>query len=173
MTAELFHNLDDANVLVPAPVGFDWEPLEPLAAGTTADKLDLELQDRDAILSSAATTDYNLFDGTGFDGVSTALDMLGNNAGLTEVVAVLVHNQTGVAAGDLVLGGTGGSTAWTGFFSGKLSTDTITIHPGGIFCIFAPDDPAYAVANTTNYILKVAASGGDITYDLVVFGRSA
>ncbi|KKN55354.1 hypothetical protein LCGC14_0583440 [marine sediment metagenome] len=172
MTAELFHNLDDANVLVPAPIGLDWEPVTPLTSGTTANKLDLELQNRDKALTSAATDDYNLFDGSTFDGTATNFDMLGNAAGFTEVVAVLAHNQS-TSAGNMVIGGQGDSTAWTGPFGGKLSTDIQIIHPGGIYSIFAPDDPAYAVANTTNHIFQVLASGGDITYDLVFFGRSA
>jgi len=54
-----------------------------------------------------------------------------------------------------------------------LSQIECNFHLGGLFLLAAPDDPAYAVADTSNHLLRVNASGGNITYDIAILGRNA
>ncbi len=137
-------------------------------SGTTANKADRWYFEIDRALTSASNDDLDVYDFAVFD---NATDALGNAITLAEIVAVIVRNQT-TSAGNLVLGGNGTTAAWNSVFSAS-DTATITLHPGGIFLVAAPDDPAYAVADTSNHLLRVNASGGNITYDIGILGRSA
>jgi len=137
-------------------------------SGTTANKADLFYQEIDRALTSASNDDLDVYDMAVFD---AATDLLGNTITHVEICAVAIRNQSG-SAGNLVLGGEGSAAAWNSMFSAS-DTATITIHPGGFFMLVAPDDPAYAVADTSNHLLRVNASGGDITYDISILGRSA
>lgn len=51
------------------------------------------------------------------------------------------------------------------------ATDLLTIRPGGIFMITAPDSTGIAVTNSSADGLKIAnASGAAATYDIVIIG---
>jgi len=52
------------------------------------------------------------------------------------------------------------------------ATDIITVRPGGLFCLMAPDATAYAVTAGTGDLLKInnSSSGTGVTYDVILIG---
>lgn len=139
-----------------------------LTAGTTANKADRFFVDTDRVLAEDADDALDLYDLAGFD---RATDLVGNAVTFAEIVGLMVRNKS-TSAGTLVLGGEGSAAAWNSLFSAS-DTYTMDIKPGGFVLVAAPGDPAYAVADTSNHLLNVNASGGGITYDIVIIGRSA
>jgi hypothetical protein len=55
------------------------------------------------------------------------------------------------------------------------ATHTVTVRPGGLFQLIAPDATAYAVTATTADLLRITNSGAgtSVTYDIVLLGASA
>ena len=55
------------------------------------------------------------------------------------------------------------------------TTPTLTIRPGGVFALFAPDAVAYVVTAATADILRFANSGAgtSVDYDIIIIGASA
>jgi hypothetical protein len=139
-----------------------------LTAGTASDKANVLYTETDRALTSGQNDDLDVYDLAVFDQTT---DLLGNTITFTEIVAICVRNQSG-SAGNLLLGGISATTAWNSMFNGDDDA-VLNIHPGGLFLLSAPDDPAYAVADTSNHLLRVNASGGNITYDIAILGRNA
>jgi len=52
------------------------------------------------------------------------------------------------------------------------ATHTVTVRPGGVFALFAPDNTAYAAVATTADLLRIANSGAGstVTYDIIIIG---
>lgn len=165
LSAKLSHTIQGELVAVTANEGLTQLSL---TSGTTADKADQFYMEINRALTSASNDDLDLFDFAVFD---NATDLLGNAVSMAEVVGLYVKNQPS-SIGNLVLGGETSAAAWNSLFSGS-DTSTLTLHPGGFILVAAPDDPAYAVADASNHLLRINASGGNITYDIGVMGRSA
>ena len=148
-----------------------------LTAGTTANKVDRWIQDKDRLLNTGNswTENLDLFDLAGFDQTT---DLLGNTVTCADIVGLYVFNHAN-SDGDLHVGGLSATTAWNSLFieNGAGTTDDVgfILKPGGFSLFGAPTDPAYAVADTTNHLLKMlAASGANVTtYDIGVLPRSA
>lgn len=149
-----------------APAGASYSSV--LTEGTGADQADRSNQDVGRALTSGNNEDLDIYDLAGFD---LATDPLRNPVTYTEVVAILVRNRS-TSAGSLLVGGNGTAAAWNSIFAGS-DTGKIELKPGGGFLIWAPTDPAYVVADTSNHLLRMEASGGNVTYDIHVLGRSA
>jgi len=139
-----------------------------LTSGTTANKADRWIFDIDRVVTSGNNEDLDLYDLAGFD---NTVDLLGNTTTFAEIVAIIVENESG-SAGTLVLGGNGTAAAWNSPFNAD-DDGALTIAAGGFVLIANPKDAAYAVTDTSNHLLRVAASGGNITYNIGVLGRSA
>lgn len=147
-------------------------PPTTLSSGTGANAADRIWSDLDRALSSGATEDIDVYDLAAFDiGQGAGKDASGASWALAEVVCLLVYNAS-TSAGTLLVGGKGTTAAWNSIFNGDDDAK-LPIVPGGWFQIFAPTDPAYAVADTSNHLLKMEASGGAVTYGVVIIGRSA
>lgn len=169
-TSTLKNSLDDTHVLAEAPAGGDFTPATALTSGTTANQANKLLQNRDSSINSGTSVTVNLNASAGFFvGALTGTDLLGNTVTLVEVVALLIRNQ---GPGDLLIGGEGSADAWSSPFNGSTSAKVL-LKAGGMFEIFAPTDPAYAVGTTDNRKLKLEASGGNVIYDIIVLGRTA
>lgn len=171
LQASLQNGIDGDLYTANAPQGIQFTPTTPLANGTSANQADRIWQDNARFLASGGTFDLDLYDfGTEDIGGGAGRDALGQTITLAEVVALLVVNKS-ISTGSLLVGGKGTAAAWTSPFSSN--TDKITLKPGGAKLLYAPTDPAYAVVDSTNHILKFEASGGTCTYDVAVLGRSA
>lgn len=143
--------------------------------GTIADKVDKAWFSKSRALTSGNDETLDLYDwGSVNLGAGAGKDPLGQAQALVEIAAILIYVRP-ESAGNLIVGNDGTTAAFNSIFAGSTDSDTaaVTVKPGGIFLIAAPGDPAYAVADTSNHLLKLAASGGNVTYDIHVLGRSA
>ena len=149
-------------------LGKAFEPAVTMTSGTGADQADQLLFMDSTVITSA--NDLDMYNGDGFDDKSTGLDLFGNAVALAEIVSLLIYNSS-ASAGSLLIGGKGDSTTWTSPFN--ANSDTVKIFPDGVFALHSPPATTYAVANTTNHILTLTASGGNCTVTAVALGRSA
>lgn len=136
-------------------------------SGTTSGKADRFTQDISRSLTSGNSEDLDLFDLAGFD---IATDVLRNTVTYADIVAIIIQNHS-TSAGNLEVGGKGDSTAWTSLL--KDNSDILVLPPTGILAIGCTNDPAWAVADTTNHILKMNAPSGNVDYSAWIMGRSA
>ena len=111
-------------------------------------------------------------------------DRFGNTLTFAEIKALMVVNR-GVVAGDaddetatvtsgedILVGGVG-SNAWASLFNGDVDAKVL-VRSGGALLLCAPYD-GYSVSPGTADILEIehngsAASGGDISYDIAIWG---
>ena len=133
---------------------------DSLANGTGANAAEHVYSVR-ATLTDAANTDYDLS--------GSLTDAFGNTLSFTVVRGIFLRNRNTASGENLVLGG--GTNAFDTFFS--ATGDSIILGPNAMFCLWNPSDTSYAVTAGTGDILRVTASGGNITYDLVIVGASA
>ncbi len=145
------------------------------ASGTTAGKADRCWSDKGRTLASGGDVQIDLFDFAAEDvGAGTGKDALGQAVGFVDVCALLAFNHAD-SVGNLILGGDQGEANagdWGAPF-GDTDSVAITIRPGGFLLLVAPTKPGYAVTDTSSHLLTCGASGGAITYDLHLLGRSA
>ena len=140
--------------------------------GTSALQINRIWSDKGRTITSGNDEDIDLFDFAGTDiGPGAALDSLGLAVSFADVSILLVQNQS-VSAGTLILGGETSAAAWNSPWAGS-DTATNSLLPGQVLMIGGSVDPGYAVADSSNHLLTVGASGGNITYDIHIFGRSA
>lgn len=101
-------------------------------------------------------------------------DALGQTLTLSKVKALYIHNRGGstLSASDIVaVGGEGSAATWNSPFSGSDSFE-MSLEPDGKLVLISPSAAGYAVANTTNHLLKVENLNGAqaITYDIIIIG---
>jgi len=82
------------------------------------------------------------------------------------VVAAAAGNTNNVIVGNSA---TNGFITWVGG-----ATHTVTVRPGGVFALYAPDATAYAVTAATADLLLFtnSAAGTGVTYDVILIGAS-
>jgi hypothetical protein len=131
-----------------------------LATGTGAGQADKIWHD-ERTLNASASEDLDL--------AGSLVDAFGVTLTFARVKGVVVYanpaNTNNVVVGNV----TNGIVGWFG-----AATHTISVRPGGVFCIFATDATAYAVTSGTADLLHVANSGAgtSVTYDVVIVGSS-
>ena len=135
--------------------------------GTAINQADVFYQDLGRTISSGNNEDLNLFSMAGFD---TTKDALNNVAFFENVCGMLVVN-TSSSAGDLIIGNNATTAAWVGLL--QADTDEILLPADGFLCCGTRDATGWAVANTTSHLLRMTASGGNVTYDITLLGRSS
>lgn len=148
------------------------EAIVELTSGTTGGKIDRVLVSEGRALSGASSETIDLYDlGSLNIGAGAGLDALGQAWVGAEIVGLFIRNND--TADSLVIGNDGTSAAWNSLFGGDDEA-AITLLPGAMILLIASGDPAYAVADSTNHLLKIAAPGSAISsYDLVILARSA
>ena len=153
--------------------GFTANPPTAFTSGTTASKADIVWSDTDRAILSGANDDLDLYDLGSIDiGGGAGKDALGNAIAIAEIVAILIRNDS-TSTGSLIIGGEGSGAAWNSPFNASDTATMGPIAPGGWFYLFNPADPAWTVADATNHLLRINASGGNVTYDIAFLGRSA
>ena len=98
------------------------------------------------------------------------LDPFGVAFGVARVKGLLI--AAAAANTNNVLVGNGVSNqflSWVG-----AATHSVTVRPGGLLCLFAPDATGYVSTAGTADILRITNSGAgtSVTYDVVVIGAS-
>jgi len=105
------------------------------------------------------------------DLAGTLLDVFGGTINLARVKGIIIAasaaNTNNVIVGNAA---SNGFVSWVG-----AATHTVTVRPGGLLALFAPDATAYAVTAGTADLLHVANSGAgsSVTYDVAIIGSSA
>ena len=135
--------------------------------GTSANQADRFIQDKARALTSGNNEDLDVFDLAVFDQTT---DVIGNTTTFAEIVGLLLINSSS-SAGSLVAGNKNTAAAWSTLFNGD--TDSIILPPDSFFCIATRATLAWTVTDSSSHILRIAASGGNITYDIFLLGRSA
>jgi len=145
-----------------------------LANGTGPNQVDFLHCDEGRVILDTANLDLDLFDlGTLDVGAGAGKDLLGQGVNIAEIVAIAIVNKS--TAGELVVGGEGSAAAFKQFFNntGVPADSSIAVKAGGFLILAAPADPAYVVTDTTDHLLRLAAAGGDQTFDILLVGRTA
>ena len=141
-------------------------------SGTGASAVNRALSDRGRAILSAASLTVDLYDlGTLDVGAGAGVDGLGQTFALSGIKALFIYNDS-ASAGNLVVGNDGTTAAWNSFFSAS-DTASFTLVPGASVLICDPSAAGMAVADTSNHLLKFAASGGDVTFHWHMLGRTA
>ncbi|HBH54951.1 MAG TPA: hypothetical protein DDY91_23970 [Planctomycetaceae bacterium] len=143
------------------------------ASGTGSGQADRFWQSTGRTLSSAATEDLDVYDLGSLDisGAGAGRDALGQLWTVAEIAGLLVFNRS-TSAGNLLVGNNNTTAAWNSILNAS-DTAAITLPPSGILLLASTNDPAWAVADATNHLLRFTASGGAVTYDVYLLGRSA
>jgi hypothetical protein len=147
---------------------------DTLATGTSADQSDRFWSSSSRTLADAATETFDLYDLSTLNlGAGAGKDPLGQSVAFVDITCIAVFNNTTAGdGGKVIVGGDGTAACWNSWANGD--DDAVTIIPaGGLFTLYSPADPAWAVADTSNHLLKVTASGSAVTYDIFIVGRSA
>jgi hypothetical protein len=112
-------------------------------------------------LSASATEDLDLS--------GTALtNAIGQAVAFTKIRGLLIRAAAANTNNVIV----GGAAANQWFTWAGASTHTVTVRPGGLMLLAAPDATGYAVTAGTADLLKIANSAGStsVTYDIVLIG---
>jgi hypothetical protein len=141
--------------------------------GTTSGKANRGFKSAGRLLTSGNSEVIDLFDLAALDiGAGPGQDPLGLDVNNVELVGLeIVNVGGGTYTGNLIVGGEGSTAAWSDF----IQSDTVglRIPPKGFIIIGCPNDPAWMIADSTNHLLKFAASGGDVKYNVHWISRDA
>lgn len=112
-------------------------------------------------LTASSTEDLDLAGGL--------TDAFGNVLTLTEVKAIIIKAAAG-NTNNVIVGGAASNQFVTPFGAGA---HTVTVRPGGMLMLVAPDATGYAVTAGTGDLLKIANSAGStsVTYDILILGN--
>ncbi len=130
-----------------------------LLNGTAADQADMFWSDQ---RSTSGSDDLD-FEG----GLTNAFGVTLNPA---RVAMLFIANTTAVGGGNAIIGAVGGATALLLGFG--TNAHSFAVPPGGIHLVTRPDSSGWATAPGAD-ILRVAASSGTITYDIIAVMKSA
>lgn len=133
-----------------------------LGSGTGATQADRLFTDN-RTLSASASEDLDLA------GVLT--DAFGATLTFARIKGLVIKAAT--ANTNNVIVGNAASNGFITWCGG--ATNTVTVRPGGVFALWAPDATAYAVTAGTGDLLHIANSGAgtSVTYDVILIGASA
>lgn len=102
-------------------------------------------------------------------GAGAGEDGLGLGLAATAVVALFIENLS-TSAASLLIGGESSGATWNSPFNAS-DTAKLSIPANGGVLLYAVGASAFAVADTTNHLLKIEASGGTANYTITVFFR--
>ena len=141
-----------------APINYNGQMV--LGTGSGANQGQLVFSDT-RTLAASATEDLDL-NGPGL------LDAFGAALNFTKIRGLIVRADP-ANVNNVVVGG----AAATGFISPfGAATHTITVRPGGVLALFAPDNTAYVVTAATADLLRIGngGAGSSVNYDIILIG---
>lgn len=95
------------------------------------------------------------------------VDAFGAALTFVNVKTIIIQNHSD-STGNAVIGAEGTNEFDT--FFGDAS-DTISVPPGGMFCLTNPGADGFGVVASTGDKLRIAASAGTINYDVIIIGE--
>lgn len=151
-------------------------PGTTLANGTSANQFDRAWLAKDRVINSASSEDIDMYDLASFDiGGGAGKDALGIAFTNVELVGLLIISST-ASVGTLQVGAKNTAAAFNSLFHVTGTADDTAgtyVYPGGFVQWFNPNNPAFVIADSSNHLLKMAASGGNVTYSCMAWFRSA
>jgi hypothetical protein len=148
------------------------EPVLSFTDGTGAAQADKIIKIPGQTLSST-TTDIDVYDLGSLDlGLGAGRDNLGQTVALAEVAALLIYVHSG-STGTLLVGGNGTTAAWNSAFNGDDDAKIGPFPAKSIVMLATSDAAGFAVADTSNHLLRLEAVSGVVNYDIVIIGRTA
>jgi hypothetical protein len=171
--ATLLDAVDAIDQIAAAYSGTDLDHKPVWATGTGDGQADRVWVEKGLTLASAATFNLDLYDFAGRDiGKGSGLDAAGLAMALAEIAYIGVF-VTSTGSGKLRLGGEGSGAAWNSGFGGSDSAVSHDIGEGGSWQLVAWNDGDLAVADSTNHLLKFLGVTADVTFDIIILGRSS
>ena len=147
---------------------------ENFTGGTAANQANRVWESRARTLTSGNTEDIDVYDfGSLNIGGGAGKDVHGGAIALTSIKAFYIKNHSD-SAGTVVFGGKGASTAWDSFFgatAGNVYDSKFNVAPGACVAYINPGANGLTVTDSTNHLLTIAASGGDVEYDILIIGE--
>lgn len=145
-----------------------------IADGTSLNQADKLWFSTGRTLSQNANETLDVYDFASLDiGAGSGEDPLGGALALAEIMALMVINRS-TSAGKILVGGDGTTAAWNSIFNADDDAVLGPLGPGGMALICDPNAVSFAVADSTNHLLKVTENNtGAVTYDIAILGRSA
>ena len=142
---------------------------QSLTNGTGANQAQRFWYDTGRTLSASANDSIDVYDLGSLDiGAGAGLDSLGQSHALTGIKALYVKNHSD-SGGNIRVGGDGTAAAWNSPFNGDDDA-LVDLPPGGVLLLVAPDASGWAVADTSNHLLKITDAGSGSTYDIGFVG---
>lgn len=175
MSATLENVIDDDTVTVPAEQGQTYDPPVALTSGTGKDQFDRAWQDQKRTISASGSENIDLFDLGSIDiGAGVGKDAVGQARSDAELVGLMVIVDKD-SVGELLIGGEGSAAAFNSIFNGSDTAELGPFPAGSCVFLFNPADPAWAIADAANHLLKFAESSGSgsVTYTPITLTRSA
>lgn len=157
--------------------GTDFDATAPLGVNALSKAINYALSVTNGTGSNQADLLY--VNSAGLVSTTSSLDLAGTAiktplatpVAMVEVVALIIHNTSTLAAQVLIVGN-GANPAYAGLFG--AGTHTITIPAGGIFIWIAPlDGGGLTVTANTGDILKLDSGAQTVTFKIAILGRSA
>lgn len=134
---------------------------ENITDGTTIDKADIIWIDQNRVLNATAEN---------IDLAGSLTDVYGDAAAFVKVNGIYIHNKQTAVGETLKVGGASSNA----FLLFDNSSDIRSVGPDGKFCIIEPSLAGIAVTAGTGDILKLdAGATANLTFDIVIWGRSA
>lgn len=161
LTLKLVATLTGTLDLAPSTVPLDDTTRLQLASGVAANQADRMFSDR-RTLAPSATEDLDL--------AGALPDGLGGTAIFARVKILIIK---ALAANTNALNVT--RVATTGFPLFLADGDGLSLRPGGVLMVAAPDAVAYPVTAATDDTLTFtnSAAGSPVSYDVIIIGASA
>ena len=134
----------------------------PLAAGAGADQANQVFHDQ-RTLAASATEDLDL--------AASLVNPVGDTITFARVKAIIVFASEGNTNNvQMSVPAANGFSTWA-----LAASDGLTIRPGGIVALVAPDATAFVVTAGTGDLLTFtnAAAGSGVTYDVILIGVAA
>lgn len=132
-----------------------------LTNGTGSNNANLFFRDRRSV-TAGAPDDIDL--------AGSLTDIFGQSLTFVEIAGMAIYNRSTTAAEKLEVGGDAGAAFETWV---KTAGDVIIVPAGGLFLLTAPIDGDFTVTAGTDDILQIVSASGTISYDILIWGRSA
>jgi len=132
------------------------------STGTGANSADRIWHDQRTIAASG-TDDLDL--------AGVLVDVFGATVTFARIRSIVVQAAS-ANTNNVIIGAAASNqfATWVG-----AATHTVTVRPGGLFCVANSDATGYAVTAGTGDLLRIANSGAgtSVTYDIILIGASA
>lgn len=141
---------------------------QAFASGNQANQAEAHWASVGRELAENASETIDLYDFGSLDiGAGEGLDPLGQALASASVRMLLIVNHAD-SEGTLLIGADGTTAAWNSLFNGDDEA-CMKCPPGSVRLMLDPIE-GLAVEDSTNHLLKMAATGGDLKYDIYVWG---